>query len=152
MRHSVILAGLVLFYSGVLFAASTDSIQLDVSKPDFSQQKDNILKAVNTDVNYGEISPADRVVVNTALNNISEKLKDGQSFSSLSADNQQQLLADQKSLNEALIKAKSDSKMICKREPVIGSNYFKKVCRTAASLKRENDKIRDEGSNGKPKI
>lgn len=152
MRYSAILASFILLFSGSVLAASSDAVQLDVTKPNFIQQKDTILKAVNTDVNYGEISPADRVVVDKALSNISDQFKDVQTFSTLQADVQQQVLVDQKNLNDALRQAKKDSRMICKMEPTLGSNFDKKVCRTAAQLKRENDKVRDEGSNGKPKI
>ncbi len=152
MRFSAILAGSILLFSGSVLAASSDAVQLDVTKPNFIQQKDTILKAVNTDVNYGEISPADRVLVNKTLSNISDQFTDGKPFSDLQAEVQQQVLVDQKDLNDALRQAKKDSRMICKMEPTLGSNFDKKVCRTAAQLKRESNKIRDEGSNGKPKI
>lgn len=151
MRFSLVLGALLLAFAGSTFSKSSEAIQLDVTKGGFPSQQDTILKAINTDVEYSEISPSDRALVNQSLVSVSDLLKDG-SFGTLQGDAQQQLLTTQKVINNALLQAKKDSRMICKREMVLGSKLDKKVCRTAASLKRENDQIRDATASGTSKI
>lgn len=152
MSYTALLAAIILLVSGSAIAASVDVLQLDVTKPNFSQQQDSILKAINTDVNYGEISAENRVLLTKSLTSIADTLKASQSFASVPTEIQQQLLTAQKLVNETLLQVKKDSRMVCKKEPVLGSNFDKKVCRTAASLKRENDKVRDKASDGSAKI
>lgn len=152
MRCSVMLAGVILIFSGSVLAASSDAIQLDMIKGSFPQQQDSILKAINTDVDYSEISATDRALVNQSLSSIAGKLNGSQSLASIGAEIQQQILSEQKIINDSLIQAKKDSRMICKREMVLGSKLDKKVCRTAASMKRENDAIRDAAASGTSKI
>ena len=141
MRFSAVVTLFIIAFSGLVLAA--DAIQLDVSKSDFKQQQNNILKAVNTNVEYGEIADTVRVELKSALTRIGEKLIQG-SFTSLTNEDRNQVLEDQALVNTSLLMAKSDSRLVCKRESVMGSNFAKKVCRTAAQLKRENDKIRDK--------
>ena len=152
MRYTALLAALVLLVSGSAAAASVDVLQLDVTKPNFPEQQDSILKAINTDVNYGEISAENRVLLTKSLTSIADTLKASQSFASVPAEIQQQLLATQKLVNETLLQAKKDSRMVCKREPILGSNFDKKICRTVAALKRETEKIRNQASDGTAKV
>lgn len=152
MRFSLVLGAFLLVFAGLVFSKSSDVIQLDVTKGSFPAQQDSILKAINTDVDYSEISASDRVLVNQSLTGIADLLKDGKNFASVPGDTQQQILTTQKVVNGALVQAKKDSRMICKREMVLGSKLDKKVCRTAASLKRENDNIREAVGSGVTEI
>lgn len=152
MRFSLILGALLLSFSGSVFSASSDAIQLDMTKGSFPQQQDTILKAINTDVDYSEISANDRALIHKSLTSIADALKDGHTFASVTGEVQKQILFAQKAINDALLQAKGDSRMICKREQVLGSNLPKKVCRTAASLKRENEKARDDSASGRSKV
>lgn len=152
MRFSLVFTAMLLLFTGPAFSKSSEAIQLDVTKSAFPAQQDSILKAINTDVEYSEISATDRVLVNQSLNSIANTLKDGKTFATVQGDAQQQILTTQKVINDALLQAKKDSRMICKREMVLGSKLDKKVCRTAASMKRENDQIRDATASGTSKI
>ena len=149
MRFSTFMGTLVLMFSSSVFAA--DAIQLDVTRENFLEQRNTIVTKINTDSDYNEISNEDRGELTQALARIAEKLNQG-NFSSLSDEDRKQVTLDQGKVNEALIQAKKDSRLICKKEPILGSNFDKRVCRTAAQLKRENDKVRDESANGRPKI
>ncbi|MEO8003125.1 MAG: hypothetical protein ABI644_14740 [Arenimonas sp.] len=145
MRFSVIVAILMIAFSGSVLSA--DAIQLDVAKPNFQVQQKNILNAVNTNVEYSEISIKDRSDLTTALGRIAEKLMLGD-FVSLSEEDRNKVLQDQVLINAGLTQAMQDSRLVCRREAVLGTNFTKKVCRTYASLKKENDKIRDERTTG----
>lgn len=145
MRFFVYVAFFLIAFSGSVAAA--DAVQLDVAKSEFKLQQDSILKALNTDPEYGEISASERMEVTSALARIDSKVVQSP-FASLNEQDRIQVLQDQALVNAGLAKAKSDSRMVCKREAVIGSNFAKRVCRTSASLKRENDKVRDESASG----
>ncbi len=149
MRFSTIVGTFVLVFSGSVFAA--DAIQLDVTKENFLEQRNTIVTKINKDVDYAEISNEDRGELTAALSRIGEKLNQG-NFSNLSEEDRRQVTLDQGMVNKALIQAKKDSRLICKKEPILGSNFDKRVCRTAAQLKRENDKVRDESGSGRAKI
>ncbi|MGH8109918.1 MAG: hypothetical protein ACREO1_14505 [Arenimonas sp.] len=149
MRFSTIVGTFVLVFSGSVFAA--DAIQLDVTKENFLEQRNTIVTKINKDVDYAEISNADRGELTAALARIGEKLNQG-NFSNLSDEDRKQVTLDQGMVNKALTQAKKDSRLICKKEPILGSNFDKRVCRTAAQLKRENDKMRDDGAAGRSNI
>ena len=152
MRFSFVLGAFLMMFAGSVFSKSTEAIQLDVTTGSFPKQQDSILKAINTDVDYSEISASDRVLVNQSLTSIADILKDGKTYASVAGEDQQKILTTQKVINDALVQAKKDSRMVCKREMVLGSKLDKKVCRTAASLKRENDKIREAVGSGVTEI
>ncbi len=148
MRFSLILGALLLAFAGSAVSKSSEVIQLDVTKDGFSNQQISILRAINTDVDYSEISATDRALVNKSLSAIAEMLSNGKNWAAVSGEDQQKIMTTQKVINGALVQAQKDSRMICKREMVLGSKLDKKICRTAASLKRESDNIRDVTASG----
>lgn len=153
MRFILVFGALLLVFAGSAFSKpSSEAIQLDVTKGDFATQQVKILQLINTDVDYSEISASDRVVVNQSLSSIANALNDGKTFATVQGEIQQQILTTQKAINDALLQAKKDSRMVCKREMVLGSKLDKKVCRTVASMKRENEQIRDASASGTSKI
>ncbi|MGH8110043.1 MAG: hypothetical protein ACREO1_15150 [Arenimonas sp.] len=107
-------------------------LSLDISQPGFTTQKESVLNAIDKDANYSEISEEDRVILNGALSVISGKLLDDNSFAALSAEDRQQLLSQQKLVNELLVKVARDSMVICKDEARTGTRLQNKVCRTRA--------------------
>ncbi len=148
MRFGLVLGVALLLFTGSALSRSSEVIQLDVTTGNFATQQDSILKAINTDVDYSEISAPDRVLVNQSLTSIADMLKGGKTYATITGEEQQKLLTTQTAINNALVQAKKDSRMICKKEMVLGSNMGKKVCRTAAALKRENDRIRAASASG----
>ncbi len=134
MRFSSILFATALVLSPLAFA--DDAIQLDLAGKPFAAQKLVVLHTVNNDEKYSEITVEKRNEVTKALDRINEILADDKPLSSVDANARQQALADQQLINKALEQAKLDSRMVCMKENVIGSNLPKRVCRTAAAQKR----------------
>ena len=150
MRFSSVIFATALLLSATAFA--DDILQLDLANKPFNTQKDAVLNAVNTDVKYSEITNQKRTEVSQALSRISQVLDGEKQFSSIGTSNRQQLLADQQLINTALDEAKRDSRMVCAKEPVIGSNLPKRVCKTAAARNRENELVRSRNGTGINKL
>jgi hypothetical protein len=142
MRFSSPLFAVALLFSSAAFAE--DSLKLDLAAKSFGPQKAAVLNAINVDQKYSEIELAERNAVIKALERISEMLSDEKPFSSIDAVNREHVLADQQLINSALEQAKRDSKMICAKEAVIGSNLPKRICKTAAARNRDNAKLRSQ--------
>ena len=142
MRFSSSLFVTALLLSSSVFA--DDSLKLDLAAKSFAPQKAAVLNAVNVDQKYSEIEPVKRDAVIKALERISEMLSEEKPFSSIDAANREHVLADQQLINSALEQAKRDSKMICAKEAVIGSNLPKRICKTAAARNRDNARVRNQ--------
>jgi hypothetical protein len=140
MRFSVFFATVIFAFSGA--ALSYDAIQLDINKANFQEQHAKILQEINTNANYAEISAYDRKTVVQGLSRIGEILGDSQ-FSTLQAEQRQQITEEQQQVNLSLTKAKNDSRLVCKMVMILGTNLKSKVCHTVASLARESEKTRD---------
>lgn len=149
MRFSVIVTTFMLVFSASAFSA--DVMQLDINKGSFQEQRSAIMKAINTDKDYAEISNNDRAELTAAFDRLAQKL-DQNPATALPEAEREPLIRDQGVVNKALVQAKKDSRLICRKEPVLGSNFDKRICRTAASLKRENDKVRDERTVGSKQL
>jgi len=147
MRFSFLAVSAALLFSSSVFAQS--ALQLDVMNKPFSVQKAAVLNAVNSDLKYSEITVEKRTQVATALDRISEILADDKALSSVDAGNRQHVLDDQQLINDTLQQALRDSRMICAKEPVVGSNLPKRICKTAAARNRDSAKVRsNSGKNG----
>jgi hypothetical protein len=142
MRSLIFAIGSVFFAASALAA---DALQIDVSQPTLSAQQESILKAINNDAKYSEMTPADRTVVQSALSEILETLAGGKNIGSLDSQSRQKLESNQAEVNRLLAKAFSDSRLVCTKEAPIGSNMMKRVCKTAAARNRDNDISRANG-------
>jgi hypothetical protein len=144
MRYSVFAA---IILTGLIFSASVlakGELQLDVSKPDVTNQETLIIKAIKTDKNYAEISDSDRQKITEGFNRIRERLS-GVTFNELAEAEKTQLLSEQDVINKSLSRAASDSRLICKHEAEIGSNMKKRVCQTQAAKNRQAAAVREAG-------
>jgi len=142
MRFSFIVMAAALAISPVSFAA--EALQLDLAGKPFSEQKAAVMQSISGDDKYSEITSDKRAEIIQALERISSILTAGASFSTIDAGNRERVLADQTLINVALEEAKSDSRLVCSKETVIGSNMAKRVCRTVAAQKRMYSKTQDE--------
>lgn len=140
MRFPQIALVAALLLSPAAFAE--EGLQLDLANKPFEPQKTAVLQTINTDEKYSEITSDKRSEVTQALERISGLLSEEASFKTVDGEVQKQILADQQMINEALDQAKRDSRMVCAKEPVVGSNLPKKVCKTAAARNRDNTKVR----------
>lgn len=115
-------------------------VKLDVQVP-VSEQILKVESALRTET-YSEISIEDRSQVQAALDRIKSKLGDSASVASLNPVDRTQVFNDQEVVNTILTRAKDDSRMVCHREKVVGSNFQQSVCLTVAQRRqaRENGK------------
>jgi hypothetical protein len=128
-------------------AIANDSLQIDIAKPGFAQQQAAVMQAVNEDNRYSEISSTDKEALVSALNTLSEKLAGDNPMPAVDSDERKKIESDQAIVNSLLAKAYRDSRLICVKEPTLGSNFIKRVCKTVAARNRENQTVRDNGIN-----
>ena len=141
MQFSSLLFAAALLFSPVVFA--DDALQLDLANKPFSPQKDAVLGAVNRNAKYSEITQADRANIESSLLGISDMLAGGKNIASLDAQSQENIQLNQEAINKLLVKAFRDSKLVCTKEAVIGSNMLKRLCKTSAARKRDSDFARN---------
>lgn len=126
-------------------ALAAEAIQLDLSRSPIGVQQQLVLKTINDDSKYSEMTKNDRATVEAALLEISEILAGGKSVASLDAQSKQKVDIHQDEVNRLLAKAFRDSRLVCTKEAPLGSNMMKRVCKTAAARARDNDVIRANG-------
>jgi hypothetical protein len=141
MRLSIIFLAASLCFSSAVSAVG--QLQLDVSKNNFSSQQSSILNALNGSDDYSEITENDKVLVVKSLSEISELLSDPARFEQLNDTDRQFVFSNQQKINDALTRAAKDSRLICTKEHVLGSNLSKRVCRTFAAQKRSREQLQD---------
>ncbi|MGH8050686.1 MAG: hypothetical protein ACREPB_08530 [Arenimonas sp.] len=141
--RSLIFAIFSVFFAGS--ALATEALQVDLSTSSIGQQQQLILKAINNDSKYSEMTPADRASVEAALAEISETLEGGKNIASLDAQSKQKVDLHQEEVNRLLSKAFRDSRLVCTKEAAIGTNMLKRLCKTAAARARDNDISRANG-------
>ena len=128
MKHIVVL--------GMLLMAATSQVsanipvQLDIAKGDITAQRNTIDKAIVSD-DYVEFVPAERAELTTILLEIGEN--------PTATD---QNLLKQKRANEILVKAHTDSRMICRQVKEVGSNMSKRSCMTVAAKRRASEQAK----------
>ena len=132
----------LLFFS--LAAQAKDPVKLDLSKPDFANQQKAIVEAVKIDPAYFEITDRDRNEVIGTLDRLAQTFTEAKTLASLDAAARDQALAEQNQVNRILDKAAKDSRQICRQEKVVGSNMPKRVCMTAAKLRRMHENVDEQ--------
>lgn len=108
----------------------TQSVQLDVQRPVAVQLSQ--VEAMLDDKAYSELGLEGRQRVADALGAIRLTLSGRSSARELDVEERTVLLAQQDIINTEMVRAHTDSRMICKRETGTGSRFASQVCRTAA--------------------
>ncbi|MNM79706.1 hypothetical protein D3C81_916480 [compost metagenome] len=85
---------------------------------------------------YGEITQDDKRKVNAALQRLDAALADGADINSLNEAEKVQVFNDQELINTVLMKARADSRVVCKREKTVGSHRAVSQCLTVAERRR----------------
>lgn len=131
MLRTTVVAALLGFAAISPAYATTGTPALDTSKPASAQ-----IQRIHADLadpkTYSELSQGDRAQVVNALSRIHGKLGDEAVLSSLHPTAQVDVVNDQELVNGLLSKARADSRLICRREMLTGSNRPQTVCMTAA--------------------
>lgn len=131
-------------------ASAKEAPLLDISKGDFEAQRSVIEKAVVSGDEYREISPGDRKQVLEGLIRIGELLggADSDELTSLN-EARNAAFALQATINESLARAATDSRLVCTREHVIGSNRPKTICLTVAAKRRAFERTQERLGAGR---
>lgn len=100
-------------------------------------------EAALTSEDYSELSSAKRNEVQMALGRIKATLDEYPDQAAIPENRKVALFNDQEMVNTVLMRAKEDSRMICKRERVVGSNRLTSRCMTVAERRRLREEAQD---------
>ncbi len=93
---------------------------------------------------YSEISPAAKLEVRGLLLRMRTALGDRTQISQMDPTAQVALYNDQSKVNQILSQAHADSRVVCRRERVIGSNMPQNQCMTVAERRRVTENAQRE--------
>ena len=148
MLHRLLWICLALAASPIVQAAPPPS-DVDGRQP-FAEQRAHIERDLAGGEVYSELSPADLTQVRQALERMSGALGDG-GINAVSPESRVAVFKDQELINGLLTRAREDSRMVCRREKVVGSNMPTNVCMTVAQRRQaRNDAQRMIRENVRP--
>jgi len=116
---------------------------LEVESGAFGQQKHAVLTELSTGEQYAAISDQDRQIVTSLLHRMQELVGVSGEVDSLSASERIQLFNDQEQVNAILTRARDDSRLVCRRETVVGSRLSQTVCLTVAERRLATERSQD---------
>lgn len=108
----------------------------------FSEQRDRIRADLREGETYAEITAEDRSAVLAALERIDQKLMN-RTGSVLSESDKLAVFNDQELVNSLLVRAREDSRLICRRERPVGSNRPQNICISVAQRREARENARD---------
>lgn len=113
-------------------------VQLDVQES-VAQQLARVEGALHSE-RYSEIGVEDKSKVNAAIARIRDNLGQHQTVEEANPAERMAIFNDQELINSILTRAHADSRMVCQRERLTGSNRHTNVCMTVAQRReaREN--------------
>ena len=124
-------------------AKRDDAARLDLpanaTPTQLAEQRDQIEGAIKDTDTYGELRAADRRQVRESLDRMAGQIEAAGSLAALSEADRNALMAQQEEVNAILDTARDDSRMVCKREKEIGSNFRRSVCMTVAQRRRMSE-------------
>jgi hypothetical protein len=121
-------------------------LELDVVNKSFGDQRSLIIKTIDNDNDYVEITQENRTKLVEAMNRLALTFEDGKTFSAISSSEKQQVMSDQELVNLALDQARKDSRLECRREKTLGTNLPTRICLTVAARKRQYQITQDNSS------
>ncbi len=116
-------------------------VQMDMNAP-IAEQISKV-EAALADENYSELSNEDKFTVQQALGRIKLKTDTVQTINQLNPQAKTEVFNEQEVINTLLTKARADSRMVCRREKSVGSNFPTSVCMTVAERRRRADEDRN---------
>lgn len=121
----------------VSWAASQAGFPLQEGKP-FQEQRARILADIGKGEVYSEINQEARTSVVAALDRINGVYRD-RPVAELAEAEKLAIFNDQELVNSLLVKAREDSRLICRRERPIGSNRPQNICITVAQRREARE-------------
>lgn len=140
MRRYTVLF-LALLAAGSAWAKSSEeSVRLNATEP-AAAQLERLEAALRSD-SYSEMTLEDKNTVQQAIGRIRLKMEGHTQFDELNPQARTAVFNDQEVVNTVLTRAKEDSRMVCRRERVTGSNMQQSTCRTVAQRRRDTEDSR----------
>ncbi len=110
--------------------------QFALTDGDFEKQRAQIDEHLNDGKTYAEINKEERRQVQQSLDRISRLLAGAGSVDKLKEQDKVTIFNDQELVNTILTRAGEDSRKVCERRRVTGSNLSATVCETVAERRR----------------
>lgn len=111
----------------------------DATMASLTEQRERIEGALKDSEDYAELRASDRKQIRDALDRMAGQLESAGSLAALADADRRALLGQQDEVNGILETAHGDSRMVCKREKEIGSNFRRSVCMTVAQRRRMSE-------------
>lgn len=102
-----------------------------------------MVEAAIASEDYRAISDDDRAAVHQALARIRTNVGDASSVDALSPAMRTAVFNDQEVVNTILTRARADSRLVCERVRLTGSNRREQVCLTVAERRELRDNSKD---------
>lgn len=136
----------LLLCSGFAHAKKSEPLQIvlapDATTAQLQQQRAQVDTAFTNTDDYAEMRAGDRSEMAKLLDGISGRLEDAGTLAALPDAERRTVLDDVQQVNALLETAHADSRKVCQREQVIGSNRLRSVCMTAAQRRRQSEAAR----------
>ncbi|AVO31697.1 hypothetical protein [Stenotrophomonas maltophilia] len=138
---AVLILGLTL---ATTVTASRRSGEVFIPGKPLQQQIERIEVELNDGKTYSELKPADRSRVREALVRMRTAVEQHPNRDAMPEQVRTDVFNDQEIVNTVLTQAREDSRLICQREKVIGSNRSTTQCMTVAERERYKDKAQHD--------
>ncbi len=109
---------------------SKDPVQMGGAKP-VSEQIREVELAMSSD-EYSELTLQDKSTVKASLSQIQSEIGDHERVDQLPPQKQVAIFNEQEKVNTILTRSHADSRVVCRREKTVGSNFPNNVCMTVA--------------------
>lgn len=110
----------------------------------FREQAEQIRRDLFSSDKYSEIIKSDRELVLSLLGRMEARLDGEGGVAGLSEQAKIATFNEQEQVNTILAGAAEDSRQVCRREVVVGSNRRQNVCMTLAQRRRSAEMARDD--------
>jgi TolA-binding protein len=120
--------------------AQKEAVRMDATMP-VSEQIRRVETAMGSE-DYSEIGLEDKSRVQQALNRIKVKMNGREKVDELAAQERTDIFNEQEIVNTIMSRAQADSRMVCRRERLTGSNMPQSVCMTVAQRRKAQEDSR----------
>jgi len=125
---------------GAWAASSEETVRLSADEP-AAAQLERVETALGSD-KYSEMTLEDKSAVQQAIGRIRMKMEGHARVDELNPQARTAVFNDQEVVNNLMTRGKEDSRMVCRRERVTGSNMQQSTCRTVAQRRRDTEDSR----------
>jgi hypothetical protein len=125
-------------------AMADDGINGLQSKEEFAATKARIMKDIDGDKKYREMSPEDQKTLLATLSRMDQRWERVDAGGQLSPNDRVDMANDQEIVLTITQHASADSRMVCERVEAQESHRVTNVCKTVAQLRRDQDNAQNE--------